>query len=247
MYRNINKKILRVVTMIVIIFIILFVVGMLLLRYQVEGESNMPFRISKISIIESVEGIENKDAKEKWNFNVNENNDIYIYIEKNADYGKTEIIDKIKISNIQINKQSKRGEIKYYKPTKEEKRIFNNTEENEITELTYEGDLTSNLKEQKISNQGGIIAFRYAINDIAKYATQEYQEIDHSQLLKLTNIKKEDIETNITFDIEMDLKSGKKYQATIEQQITSDDVINKGTAWTEKTDINDVIFKRVEN
>ena len=96
MYRNINKKILRVVTMIVIIFIILFVVGMLLLRYQVEGESNMPFRISKISIIESVEGIENKDAKEKWNFNVNENNDIYIYIEKNADYGKTEIIDKIK-------------------------------------------------------------------------------------------------------------------------------------------------------
>lgn len=28
MYRNINKKILRVVTMIVIIFIILFVVGM---------------------------------------------------------------------------------------------------------------------------------------------------------------------------------------------------------------------------
>ena len=42
----------------------------------------MPFKITKISIIESVEGMETEGANEKWNFNVNQNNDIYIYRKK---------------------------------------------------------------------------------------------------------------------------------------------------------------------
>ncbi len=247
MYRNINKKILHVIATIIMVAIVAFIIGMLFLRYQVEGETNMPFKISKISIIESVEGIENKDAQEKWSFNVNENNDIYIYIEKNDNYGKTEIIDKIQISNITISRQSELGETKFYKPTEEEKRMFNNLEENEVTELTYNGDLTSNIKEQKISNQGGIVAFRYAINDIAQYSSEEDKEIDHSQLLKLTNIKNEDIATTLKFDIEIYLKSGKKYQSTIEQEILPEDVIENGTSASENTKLDDIIFKRVEN
>ena len=247
MYRNINKKILHVIATIIMVAIVAFIIGMLFLRYQVEGETNMPLKISKISIIESVEGIENKDAQEKWSFNVNENNDIYIYIEKNDNYGKTEIIDKIQISNITISRQSELGETKFYKPTEEEKRMFNNLEENEVTELTYNGDLTSNIKEQKISNQGGIVAFRYAINDIAQYSSEEDKEIDHSQLLKLTNIKNEDIATTLKFDIEIYLKSGKKYQSTIEQEILPEDVIENGTSASENTKLDDIIFKRVEN
>ena len=247
MYRNINKKILHVIATIIMVAIVAFIIGMLFLRYQVEGETNMPFKISKISIIESVEGIENKDAQEKWSFNVNENNDIYIYIEKNDNYGKTEIIDKIQISNITISRQSELGETKFYKPTEEEKRMFNNLEENEVTELTYNGDLTSNIKEQKISNQGGIVACRYAINDIAQYSSEEDEEIDHSQLLKLTNIKNEDIATTLKFDIEIYLKSGKKYQSTIEQEILPEDVIENGTSASENTKLDDIIFKRVEN
>ena len=247
MYRNINKKILHVIATIIMVVIVAFIIGMLFLRYQVEGETNMPFKISKISIIESVEGIENKDAQEKWSFNVNENNDIYIYIEKNDNYGKTEIIDRVEISNITISRQSELGETKFYKPTKEEKRMFNNLEENEFTELTYNGDLTSNIKEQKISNQGGIVAFRYAINDIAQYSSEEDEQIDHSQLLKLTNIKNEDIATILRFDMEIYLKSGKKYQSTIEQKILPEDVIENGTASSENTKLDDIIFKRVEN
>mgnify|MGYP000510823158 CR=1 FL=1 len=82
MYRNINKKIFHIVMVIVIIFAILCVGGIFILRYQVEGEANMPFKITKISLVESVEGTEKDNASEKWNFNVNQNNDIYIYIEK---------------------------------------------------------------------------------------------------------------------------------------------------------------------
>ena len=84
MYRNVKQKIFHSVIISVIIISILCVGGMFILRYQVEGESNMPFKITKISIIESVEGMETEGANEKWNFNVNQNNDIYIYIEKNS-------------------------------------------------------------------------------------------------------------------------------------------------------------------
>ena len=82
MYRNVKQKIFHSVIISIIIIAILCVGGMFILRYQVEGESNMPFKITKISIIESVEGMETEGANEKWNFNVNQNNDIYIYRKK---------------------------------------------------------------------------------------------------------------------------------------------------------------------
>lgn len=247
MYRSVKQKIFHSVIISVIIIAILCVGGMFILRYQVEGESNMPFKISKISIIESVEGTESQGEGEKWNFNVDENNDIYIYIEKNSSYGKTEIIQSVDIKNISINKSNEKGTVKLYKPVQDEKRMFTNKEENEITEITYNGELESNIKEQKISNQGGIVAFRYSINNISQYISQDAEEIDHSQLLKLTNITQEDLQTTLTFDIIINLTSGKKYQAPISIDIPTDEIIEKGTVGIDKTDLNNIIFKRIEN
>ena len=247
MYRNVKQKIFHSVIIAVIIIAILCVGGMFILRYQVEGESNMPFKISKISIIESVEGTESQEAEEKWNLNVDENNDIYIYLEKNSAYGKTEIIQSVDIKNININKSKEKGIVALYKPVQDEKRMFVNKEENEITEIAYEGDMESNIKEQKISNQGGIIAFRYGINDISQYISQDAEEIDHSQLLKLTDITEEDLKTILTFDIIINLTSGKKYQAPISIDIPTDEIIEKGTVGIDKTDLNNIIFKRIEN
>ena len=247
MYRDLKQKAFHVVIIIIIIFAILCVGGMLVLRYQVEGESNMPFEITKISIVESVEGMENEGAGEKWIFGVNQNNDIYIYLEKNSSYGKTEIIDSVEIKNINANKQKKLGELKFYKPVGDEKRMFVNLPENEITEISYSGELESNIKEQKISNQGGIIAFRYGIYHLAQYVSETDEQIDHSQLLKLTNITQEDLQTNLTFDIIINLNSGKKYQAPISIDIPTDEIIEKGTVGIDITDLKDIIFKRIEN
>ena len=247
MYRNLKQKAFHVVMIIIIIFAILCVGGMLILRYQVEGESNMPFKITKISIVESVEGMENQGANEKWNFNVNQNNDIYVYNEKNSSYGKTEIIDSVEIKNINVNKSKELGEVKFYKPVVDEKRMFINMPENEITEITYNGELESNIKEQKISNQGGIVAFRYGINNLSQYVSENDEQIDHSQLLKLTNITQEDLQTNLTFDIIINLNSGKKYQAPISIDIPTDEIIEKGTVGIDETDLENIIFKRIEN
>ena len=247
MYRNLKQKAFHVVIIIIIIFAILCVGGMLILKYQVEGESNMPFKITKISIVESVEGMENESAGEKWSFGVNQNNDIYIYLEKNSSYGKTEIIDSVEIKNINANKQKNLGELKFYKPVGDEKRMFINLPENEITDITYSGELESNIKEQKISNQGGIVAFRYGINNLSQYVSETDEQIDHSQLLKLTNITQEDLQTNLTFDIIINLNSGKKYQAPISIDIPTDEIIEKGTVGIDKIDLDNIIFKRIEN
>lgn len=247
MYKNVKQRIFHSMIITIIIIAILCVGGMLILRYQVEGESNMPFKISKISIIESVEGTESQEAEQKWSFNVDENNDIYIYIEKNSTYGKTEIIESVEIKNISVNKTNEKGIVKFYKPVIDEKRMFINQEENEITDITYNGELESNIKEEKISNQGGIVAFRYAINNISQYSSQDAEEIDHSQLLKLTNITQEDLQTTLTFDIIINLSSGKKYQAPISIEIPTDEIIEKGTVGIDETDLNNIIFKRIEN
>ena len=147
MYRETGRKIFHTIVIVTIIFVILCVAGILILRYQVEGETNMPFSISKISIIQSVEGNELTEGEEKWKFNVNQNNDIYIYIEKNEGYGKTEVIDSVEINNITINKTDQTGETKLYKPVQDESVMFKNLAENEITDIKYQGDLESNIKE----------------------------------------------------------------------------------------------------
>ena len=244
---NINKKIIHIIIVVIIIFAILSVAGILILRYQVEGESNIPFEISKISIIETVEGIEKEEATEKWNFNVNQNNDIYIYIEKNSDYNKTEIIEDVEISNINIKKTNNKGEIKLYKPVADDKKMFINSPENEITSIKYTGDLESNIKEQKISNQGGKIVFRYAINNISQYVSEIDEQINYSKLLKMTNVNQEDLQTALSFNLTISLRSGKKYQTTIDLEIPTEGIIEEGTKGIEKTDLENIIFKRIEN
>lgn len=245
---RVKNKIIHVIILIVILFVILSVGGIMLLRYQVVGESNMPFKVTKISIIESVEGIEKENTTNKWDFDVNENNDIYIYVEKNSGYGKTEVIENVTVKNFNIEKTNEKGSAKILKPDDTaEKRIFSNKEENESTEIVYQGDLQSNIKEQKISNQGGKIAFRYAISNISEYISNEDEEIDHSKLLKLTNIQTEDLQTKLSFDIIIKLISGKIYQATVNLEIPSDKIIEEGTVGIENIDLSNIIFKRVEN
>lgn len=247
MFRSLNKKIFHVIIITIIIFVILCIAGILILRYQVEGETNLPFKITKISIVETVEGMENQGTIEKWNLNVNENNDIYVYIEKNSSYGKTELIENVKINNINLNKQNEKGEIKLYKPVSDEKRMFINATENEITAIIYIGELESNIKQQKISNQGGIVAFRYGINNISQYISEADEQIDHSKLLKLTNVLQEDLKTNLSFDITINLRSGKKYQTTINLDIPVDEIIENGTVGKEITELDNIVFKRIEN
>lgn len=245
--RNItSKKYFHIVIIMIIIAIILFTLGIIILKYNVEGETNMPFQLSKITIISSSDGIDKEIADMKWAFDVYQSNDVFLYIDKNKGYDKTEAIKSVEINNIQIDNNQK-GNIKIYKPDEqEEKLMFKNKEENIIQNIEYTGSIESNLKQLKISNQGGLVAFRCCNNNLAEYKSND-DEINHNELLKKSGITQENLKTKITFDLIIKLEEGKEYKSTIYLNFPIEDVVDKGTISKEITDLKNFIFKRVNN
>ena len=245
--RNLTKtKSFHICMIIVIIVVILFIVGMLVLRYNVEGETNMPFNLSKIAIISTQQGIDNGETNTRWSFDIQQANDIYLYIDKNDAYDKTEIIRSVRVDSFQIESNNNEN-IKLYKPnTREENIIFKYDDEDIIQSLEYTGNVESDLKNLKIANQGGIIAFRCSNNNVAKYQSDE-EEINHSELLKKAGVTAEELKINLTFNLTIVLESGKEYQAEIKTELPTGDVIEEGNTSTEITNLDDVIFKRIRN
>lgn len=243
MNNKIKSKILKISLTIIIIISILFAIMMYLLTYHEEGETNIPFKISKIVVISSTDGIQNTTDEAQWAIDVNQNNDIYLYIDKNKNYGKTELIENVKISNFNIKKKKENSNIKIYKTTSEENKMFNNTNEFEIKELTYNGALESNIKQSKISNQGGLIVFRCANNSVSKYIANDVTEVNYNDLLKMTNVSQEDLKLTVSFELEIKVVNKKTYQATVSVELPVGDIIANGTTNLEITNLEDIVFK----
>lgn len=241
-----KKKYFHRIVIILIVAIILFVSGIMTLRYNVEGETNMPFQLSKIAIISSSEGIDKETTETKWAFDINQNNDVFLYLDKNQAYGKTEAIKTVEINNIQIEAKQKEN-IKIYKPDEqEEKLIFKNKEENMLQNIVYTGEVEANIKQLKISNQGGLVAFRCANNNVASYTSND-EEINHNELLKKAGVTPEALEIKMTFDLIIKLEEGTEYKSTINLEFPVENMIEKGTTSTEITDMKNFIFKRANN
>ena len=63
--------------------VILMIVSILMIKYQVEGEKNMPFQLSKMVVISAAEGVDQQEEKTAgWNFDIYQNNDVYFYIDQ---------------------------------------------------------------------------------------------------------------------------------------------------------------------
>lgn len=237
-----HKKYFHTCVIISIIAIILFILGMIVLRYNVEGETNMPFELKKVIIISSQEGIDKENAEYRWAYDLSQNNDIYIYVERNKNYNKQEIIKNVTIDNIKVKKEIEKGTINLYRPNSSGT-IFKNIEENKTDSLSYVGDLQSNMQELKISNQGGIVSFRYSNDNIAELLSND-EVINHTELLKKANVQEKDLKAILSFDLTIELESGKNYKASMNLEMPVEGVIENGTASKEITEFEDVIFKR---
>lgn len=246
--QGLSKKVIHICIIFVLIISILFTATMLILKYDENGETNMPFEVSKISIISTVDGQDVENPQAKWDLKVNQNNDIYIYIEKNEKYKKTETISLVRIENLKVEKNSELGEIKFYRQCKDEKQLYKNVDENIFDVLEYKGSKSSNSKELKISNQGGIIEFRCANNNIGTYISNEDTEINYGELLKKININEQDLSANIYFDLIIKLDSGKIFKAeSIKLTIPNSNLINNGKVGQEHDYTEKIIFKRIKN
>lgn len=244
----VSNKLFHLVVIIVIIVAILFFLGITILRYNVEGETNMPFVLSKISIISQSLGTDKTVEGMRWAFDVNETNDIYLYIDKNDENSQEELIKSVSIDSINTNTKPTVGQTNFYKPDATDVNMFfKDSPENAITGLEYTGDTKSDIKNLKISNQGGIVAFRYSIDNVAEYISNDDEQIDYEDLLKKANVDENSLKSNISFDLTITLESGKVFRSNINLDLPLANVVQDGVVSKEITDLDQFIFKRIQN
>ena len=219
-----RKETIKLIVAITILALLLLFVVIMMIKYEVEGETNMPYQLSKIVIIGTVEGVETTEkSKEKWNFDIYQNNDVYFYIDQNAAGVKeNELIKSVKISNIQIKNAPQKGTIRTYMPN------------------------NSNSSNLEIGSKGGPVLIRFSNSNIGNYVSDKDKEIIHnSTLLKKIKATNEEIKFNVTCDFMIETTNA-KYQAEINLDLPTGNLDEEENCYLEKTDMKDIVFKRVK-
>ena len=227
------------------IAIILMVVISIIIKYDVEGEKRLPFSISKILLVSTVDGHVVDDPANIWNIGVTQVNDIFMYIDKTIEGDTT--IKEIKFENFDINKAPQKGKLKLLRPTGELSNLYTHSEQDYLNEsITYTGGVIDDMKSLEIANNGGILGFRFSIEDLGSYVSNETQEIIYDgRLLSNLGIGIEEIKFNVSFDIIITTSNNVSYKGTIKLDMPVDTVIEEGSSSIEITDFSDVVFKRI--
>lgn len=248
-----RKKIIKLSISIGIIILIIAVALFMVIRYQVEGEKNMPYNISKIIIISSALTTEENEEEANvenyiWNEKIIQNNDVYIYLKKN-DKNKEDVkINSVKIENIQILKKSNIGKIQIYMPNSKDGVLYNYINEFLVgNSLTYTGGSIDNTKTLEINKNGGAICLSFANVDLGRFQSNEDELIEQgASILQKMGISDEDLKFKISFDIIIDV-GNKAYKGTIVLDMPVDGMVGKKESHIEITDFSKVIFKRCKN
>lgn len=245
MNKIVKEKIKEAITLFLIIIVFVGVLAVML-KYENEGEKNMPFILSEMLVVSSAEEYEKEENPDgyKWNLNINQYNDIYINIQKVNNEEKPIYIKSISIENLIIDAPDN-TKIIAYKPTDDEKKIFQYNDEYKIEEtLTYNLGEKSDYTKLEIGEQGGIVLFRIVNHDIGEYVSNEDGELKYDgTLLKNANVSDERLNAKVNFDIL--IKTDKTaYRGSITLDIPSGDVKEEGVSRNHQTNLNNIIFKR---
>ena len=107
MFNEYVSRTIKFWSMIGLIIIVLIIAGIIMFKYDVEGEKKLPYKLSKITIISTAEGIEDtsdETDENAWNLNVIQINDVYISIDKTEFANDNQLLSGVRIENIQITK-----------------------------------------------------------------------------------------------------------------------------------------------
>ena len=243
-----NSRLHKAINKCILIFIfalVVTIISLIILKYHVEGEQNMPFEIEEFLVVSSAEGYQEKESKKNnWEVKVYQTNDIYINIKKNKNYKNTEIIKNIQIKNINIEHQPKEGTIEIYLPNGNEQAYSYNEKYKVDNNIIYEGDIKSDLKNLKISNQGGTLIFRI-VNITGKEYSSNEDELKHDgTLLSKVGLSTQDVKAKISFDIVITLESDISFSGKVKLELPAKDLESQGITSLEKENIEEIIFKR---
>lgn len=216
------RNVVHFVITVIILTLIITIISLLMLKYAVEGENNMPFEISELVLVSTAEGLDIEGKEHTWNFDLVQNNDMYLYISKNKNYKETEIIKNITIKNFKTESRPAVGNIVIYRPSKAEEKIYEYNEEYIIKdEIIYAGSENTNAKNLEISNQGGMIQLRFCNNDCGKYSSDDETVTHDGTILSKINLENKDIACKISFDLSIELESGTKFTGNIKIDLPS--------------------------
>lgn len=242
-----KKQTIKLVIAIFALVLVITFALIIMMKYEVEGETNMPFKLSKIRIIGTAEGVEKEESDLKWDFSIYQNNDIYFYIDQNEETAQEDLLIKnIEISNIQVTKAPQKGTIQTYMPNSEAGRLYSYDEQFLVQDsLTYKGASQSSSTNLEIGSKGGTAWIRFSNTSIGDYSSDKDEEIVHDgSLLEKIKATKEEISFEISFDFMIETTEN-KYKANINLQLPTGDLAAEKTCYLEKTDMSDIIFKRV--
>lgn len=231
----------------IILVILIFTAIVVIYKYNIEGESNMPFNLSKIVIGSMVVSEDNEISVEVIENNIVQNNGIYFEIKKNENYKNTAVIDSVEISNIQITKQPKKGNVKIYIPNTTENKKFTYSDDFILdgNSLTYKGASKSNTTTLEINNQGGIIAIAFGNNELGSYKLSEQELKIDGTMLNGMEITDEDIQFTVQFDFIINTE-GKKFKTNMSLDLPTSEITKTGKSSLEITDTSKYVFKRIK-
>ncbi len=241
-----QKSIIKKYVFIFFLVIAIAISIILMIVYNEQGEINMPYKLDKIIIKSAIDAKSNESDK-LWDLDIAQNNDIYMYIGKNATTKKEDNIKSIKVENIKTS--NKIGETVLLLPTSTDiKTNYVNSTENFLQKgFEYKSAKSDNMQNQEIGQNGGIIAFRVRNQNLGKYISDEGEEIKYNnELLKKAGINEEDLEFNFTFDLIIETTNDEKFKGTVTIKLPAEKFEEKGSVDKEITDFSKVVFKRSE-
>ncbi len=241
-----KKNTIKFYVFISVIGLLIIISILMILKYQVEGETNLPFFIDNITIVSTAEGLKKENTENKWAFDLVQNNDVYIQIAKNEEYDKTDYIQKIILDEFKVIQEPRLGSLRKYMPNSLEGRTFVHSEEYLVdTRLEYKGASKDSMKDLQIGNQGGVLAIRYENGDLAEYLSNEEEEIIHDgRILTKGNITLEDITCKVSFALTMKLADA-AYKTYITLDLPSGDILTEGTTTKDIVEKDNLIYKRI--
>lgn len=228
-----------------VVAILFLIVLTIMLKYEVEGEKTLPYKLSKILMISTVDGKFTDDSENIWNIGVTQTNDVYIYI--SADGKTEETIKKISLENFNLVKAPQKGNVAIYRPTAELENLYTYSEQNYLNDkIVYTGAKIDDMKSLEIANNGGVLGFRLSLNDLGTYISNEATEITYDgRLLSNLGVSLEEIKLTLSFDIIIETSSNIKYKGTLRMNMPTDEIVEKGSSNIEITDFSNIIFKRI--
>lgn len=246
MEKETKKRVLRKYIFISFLLIAIAISILLMIKYNVEGEKNMPFQINKI-VIQSTLDAQSRESENLWDLGLTQNNDIYIYIEKNKNLQDNQKIKSIKINRMSITEKNEVGNISVYLPTNNKaNQIYSASTENYFNQnISYYANTSDNLERQEICQDGGMIAFRVSNENIGEYVSNEGVEIKYDKsLLEKAGIQEEKIKFTFEIDLIIELDNDEKYKGTISLDLPIDTFEKGGSVNKEITDLKHITFKR---